>query len=516
MYLAQNEVLGDMTGSFNYKCTRAIKKRDLKQSSSWPSWGYDNFNSRNQPNSNINADNVKSLKLRWSFGISSQDVRAQPIVIGEVILLSESDSLHALNRKNGCTYWKFTSKARLRNAPVLNEIDGESIFLVDSDFEVYKLNLLSGELIWKSKIPVDYESNIPSASPVQSGKYLIVPISTFETVLAIDPRHECCKTSGGIAAVDTVSGEIIWTHRIEEKSKSLGKGLITRIEKFAPAGSAVWNAPGIDREDKRIFFGTGQSLQSPASNYSDAIISMNLESGEKIWATQTLKGDAYNMGCEIRGIKRLVCPEEKGPDFDFGASVIQSKNQEGEKILLAGQKSGWVFRLDINTGEISWKSKVGNGGTLGGVHFGMTTDNKNLFAAIADTNFINKFPGKPTPGIYSLDGLTGKLNWKFTPQDRCAENEKPACDVGISAALTATNDLIVGGGFDGWLYVLNKDNGKLLWEYNTNVDFSELAGIQAHGGSIESDGPVISGNNLLINSGYLYGGRLGGNVLLNF
>ena len=33
----------------------------------------------------------------------------------------------------------------------------------------------------------------------------------------------------------------------------------------------------------------------------------------------------------------------------------------------------------------------------------MTTDNKNLFAAIADTNFINKFPGKPTPGIYSLN-----------------------------------------------------------------------------------------------------------------
>ena len=58
-YLAQNEVFGTMTGSSNYKCTRAIKERDLKQSSSWPSWGYDNFNSRNQPNSNINADNVK-------------------------------------------------------------------------------------------------------------------------------------------------------------------------------------------------------------------------------------------------------------------------------------------------------------------------------------------------------------------------------------------------------------------------------------------------------------------------
>ena len=136
-------------------------------------WGYDNFNTRNQRFSSINTNNIKNLKLRWSFGIGSQDVRAQPIVIGDVVLISDSDSLHALNRKDGCSYWKFQSKARLRNAPVLNNADGESIFLVDSDFEVYKLNIMNGELIWTSKIPVDYESNIPSASPIQSGNYLI-------------------------------------------------------------------------------------------------------------------------------------------------------------------------------------------------------------------------------------------------------------------------------------------------------------------------------------------------------
>ena len=50
----------------------------------------------------------------------------------------------------------------------------------------------------------------------------------------------------------------------------------------------------------------------------------------------------------------------------------------------------------------------------------------------------------------------------------------------------------------------------------SNINFTEMAGIEANGGSIESDGPVIVGNNLLINSGYQYGGRLGGNVLLNF
>ena len=35
-------------------------------------------------------------------------------------------------------------------------------------------------------------------------------------------------------------------------------------------------------------------------------------------------------------------------------------------------------------------------------------------------------------------------------------------------------------------------------------------------GSIESDGPVVANGHVLINSGYLYGGRMGGNVLLAF
>ena len=52
--------------------------------------------------------------------------------------------------------------------------------------------------------------------------------------------------------------------------------------------------------------------------------------------------------------------------------------------------------------------------------------------------------------------------------------------------LTTTNDLVIGGGFDGWVYVLDKNTGKLLWEYNTNISFTELAGIEANGGSIES------------------------------
>ena len=45
---------------------------------------------------------------------------------------------------------------------------------------------------------------------------------------------------------------------------------------------------------------------------------------------------------------------------------------------------------------------------------------------------------------------------------------------------------------------------------------SEFSNIKAYGGTIEGLGPVISGNNLYIISGYQYGGNMPGNVLLSF
>ena len=71
-------------------------------------------------------------------------------------------------------------------------------------------------------------------------------------------------------------------------------------------------------------------------------------------------------------------------------------------------------------------------------------------------------------------------------------------------------------GRDAELRLINGSTGELIWEFNTAVDFSAFTSLPSHGGSIESDGPVVLDNNIFINSGYQYGGRLGGNVLLNF
>ena len=117
---------------------------------------------------------------------------------------------------------------------------------------------------------------------------------------------------------------------------------------------------------------------------------------DKLWFQMELQSGKKN-GPYIVNYKS-GCPKEDGPDWDFGASTILMKTSEGRNILFGGRKSGHVYALDPDQkGKLLWSRKIGRGGFAGGVHWGMTIDSDNIYAPIADKNYINKyFNGKNT------------------------------------------------------------------------------------------------------------------------
>ncbi|MBP57210.1 MAG: dehydrogenase [Rhodobiaceae bacterium] len=488
----------------------------LVEENSYKEWGYDKENSR-YTKSNLSSQNAKKLKLKWVFAYpSASRARSQPSISGNTIFVGGQNLyLYALDRETGCVRWRTKVDGEIRSAPAIYFSEkGNFLFAGDYEGNVYKINPYNGEKIWVKSLR--YHPRVILTGSLRVDKDIIyVPLSSREWADGADPEYQCCSFRGGIMALSVANGNELWTsYSIPLPPKGTGKLNNMGIEILAPSGVPVWNSPTFDTAKNLIYYGTGEAYSSPAAETSDSVIAINKLNGDIEWVYQAESGDAWNMGCFVEADAN--CPEQDGPDWDFGASVVLA-NIDGKSVLFAGRKSGHVYGLDPdNEGKPLWIKRIGKGGFAGGVHWGMATDNKSVFAAIADTNFINKFPGPATPGIYSLDGISGKINWKFTPIDRCPENTKPACDIGISAALTATNDLVIGGGFDGWLYVLNKNTGELIWEFNTAIDFSAFTNVPSNGGSIESDGPVVIDNNIFINSGYQYGGRLGGNVLLNF
>ena len=503
------------------KCSRQLMESDLRLGSNWTSKGNGPLNKRYQKNTNINSSNIKNLNLKWSFRLKGWDARSQPIAIGNLILAATKDTLYALDSDTGCAFWTFKSPSAFRVSPAYGKEAGLFVFAVDQELITYKLDLLEGILVWKTRLPRESEWNLSSGSISITNSHLIIPISTVETIAPLNPMYECCTTSGGIAKVDIQTGELIWYHRIEKPAELVGKVRVTRTKKYAPSGSAVWNTPGIDLARNLVFFGTGQSLQSPASEFSDAIIALDLTTGERVWSTQTLAGDAYNVACEVPMARQWGCPVENGPDFDFGASVIKSFTSNKEEIYLAGQKSGWAFGMKPSNGEIIWKNRIGMGGVLGGIHTGMATDDKRLYVANSDRASLRKYDWDPKPGVYALNIDTGEIIWTFPLDDDCKKRNEVTdgngnCFKGFSAPPSVGSDVVFAGALDGRLYGIGKETGKYLWEFDTLQFFQTVNGTRAFGGSMDIAGPVITKDQLIVVSGYGTHGQFPGNVLLVF
>ena len=504
------------------KCQRQLVESDLKSGLNWTSKGNGPLNKRYQKNTNINSSNIKNLKLKWAFRLKGYDARSQPIAIGNLILVATKDTLYALDSDTGCSFWSFKSPSEFRVSPAYAKESGPYVYAVDQELITYKIDLLEGKLVWKTQLPRESDWNLSSGSISIVDSHLIIPISTVETIAPlINPIYECCTTSGGIAKVDVQTGELIWYHRVEKPAELVGKVRVIRTKKYAPAGSAVWNTPGIDLTSNLVFFGTGQSLQSPASEFSDAIIALDLNTGERAWSTQTLAGDAFNMACVLPIARQWGCPVENGPDFDFGASVIKSFTSNKEEIYLAGQKSGWAFGMKPSNGEIIWKNRIGMGGVLGGIHTGMATDDERLYVANSDRDGGGKYDWDPKPGVYALNIDTGEIIWTFPLDDDCKKRNEVTdgngnCFKGFSAPPSVGSDVVFAGALDGRLYGIGKETGKYLWEFDTLQFFQTVNGTRAFGGSMDIAGPVITKDQLIVVSGYGTHGQFPGNVLLVF
>lgn len=69
---------------------------------------------------------------------------------------------------------------------------------------------------------------------------------------------------------------------------------------------------------------------------------------------------------------------------------------------------------------------------------------------------------------------------------------------------------------NGKAEIVSAGDGSTLWSYDTSRPFETVNGVTANGGSIDSDGPVIAGDYLIVTSGYDLYGQITGNVLLVF
>jgi len=492
---------------------------------SWSGWGQNTSNTRYQSAAGLAAADVPKLKVKWAFAFPGdlQSYSQTTIAGGRIFVGSWGGKVYSLNASTGCIHWFFDAGAGVRSAVSLGEIQTAggrrwAAFFGDQAGNAHAVDATTGAQIWKTHVD-DFPVARVSGSPTLYDGKLYVPVASGEEASGAVPTYECCKFRGSIVALDAATGKQVWkTYMIAEEPRPTKKNAVG-AQLWGPSGAPVWATPAIDPSKRALYVTTGNNYSDPGSPMSDAFVAMDLETGRILWHKQMTPNDAYTAACRLPD--KTNCAESNGPDWDFGASPMLVTLPGGRRLLLAGQKSGIVHALDPDKdGEVVWQTRVGKGGTMGGVQWGTATDGANIYVANSDIGrimltFSNSTDADPKQGggMFALRLADGERVW-YQPPASCGT--RPRCSPAQSAAVTAIPGVAFSGSVDGHMRAYSTADGTILWDVNTIDVYEGVNGVLGRGGSIDGPGPTVANGIVYVNSGYPTAGGTPGNVLLAF
>jgi len=523
-------------------CDAARMPVDLGGGPTITNFGYDKHNTRSLTASQAGISKAqlqKAPELAWAVGFpDATGMRAQGAVVGKNIFVPVADvgAMYAFDisiPEKPCLQWVYNTPggAPLRTSSAFGVVDGVPLLVFSGqDTTVHAVDARTGKAVWTKQVGTFSYSTTTGTPSVLSDR-IIVPVAQFEIVFGGSNDVICCNNHGYVLSLDPKTGAQQWRYdtmpdATPQRDRGDGKQLL------GPSGAPIWNSPAIDETRGLIYFATGESNSPPAHVNTNAVIAVDLKTGKQKWSFHATPNDIYNIGCDLHSKPELLnctsAPETVYRDVDFGASVILGTHSDGKQLVYAGQKSGSVWAFDPETGKVAWRTPLGTGGALGGVHWGIAYDKDTVYAPISSVGVEIKgewtFDPKIKPGLYALDAKTGKIKWQYNPELPPGVTPPalppgmppifPVHPIAMSAAPAVIDGVVLAATLDGRLHALDAATGKLLWIKATAQDYTTANGVPGKGGAIDA-ASIYAANGLIItNSGYGSFGQAPGNVIL--
>ena len=341
----------------------AMANKDvIKQTANPDQWVLqtgDYTNQRYSKLDQINAGNVKDLKVAWTFSTGVlRGHEGSPLVVGDTMWLHTPfpNNVFALDlNEPGRILWKYEPKQDPSVIPVmccdtvnrgLAYADGK-IFLHQADTTVVALDAKTGKEIWKVKNgdPKRGETNTATVLPVNDK--VIVGISGGEFGVL-----------GHVTAYDMNTGKKVWRghssgpddHMLmdPEKTMSLGKPVgkdsslkTWQGDQWKIGGGTTWGWYSYDPDTNLVFYGSGNPstwnpAQRPGDNkWSMTIFARDADTGVAKWVYQMTPFDEW----DYDGINEMILA-----DID-----VKGKKR---KVLVHFDRNGLGYTLDRVTGEL--------------------------------------------------------------------------------------------------------------------------------------------------------------------
>ena len=401
------------------------------EDASWVRYGHDLANTRAVADeATLAPETVADLAPVWQVdGVLG--VTGTPAVVDGVVYVGDwTGHLRALDSGSGEEVWNHDLGGGYVGGAVA--VDDAQVVVGTFDARIVSLDGASGEPLWEASVD-DHPKAVVFGSPVIVDGLVVVGVGSFEVFAPGDPP----SFRGSVVALDADTGEEQWRFWVTEGDATEGPGV------------SIWSSPAVDTERGVLYIGTGQAYALPAPPRSDALLALDLHTGDEVWATQFTAGDAWTI------------TDPSGLDADVGAAPNLFE-AGGTEAVGVGDKAGSYRALDRDTGEVLWERKLTEGGAQGGIM---------ASAAVADgTVYVTSNDAGRDAVLAALDADTGDEVWRS--------------DVGahVTGPLTWANGVLYLADDSGRIAAYDADGGALLWAHE--VPFPAAGGIAVVDGVI--------------------------------
>ena len=321
--------------------------------------GYNGGNDRNHYSSltQITPNNVKNLKLAWSYSSGGADtinqstqIQCNPIIIQGVMYgVSAGSQAFALDAKSGREVWKTNIQEKTPN------MTSRGVAFYSSPGQRVKIFFGYGSYLFA----LDPKTGKPDENFGKGGKLnllegikrpgadeytvLNTPISIYKNTLIVGTRvsESAPALLGDIRAFDANSGRLIWTFHTIPKPGEYGYNTWEKSNYKNIGGANNWMGMAVDDKRGIVFVPTGSAAfdfyggnRKGNNLFANCLLALDIQTGKRLWHFQTVHHDIWDR--DIPAPPNLFTITQKGKKRDV-VSILS--------------KQGFMFVFDRVTGK---------------------------------------------------------------------------------------------------------------------------------------------------------------------
>ncbi len=339
----------------------------------WANYGNDPGGMRYSALTQINRENVASLKVAWTFhtgdisdgsqGRRRSGFESTPILVdGTLYVTTPFNRVIALDPETGKQRWAYDPKIDqtwksgdgLINRGVATWVDPERaakqvchqrIYEATIDARLIALDAATG--VPCSDFGIGGLVSLRDVPGFRPGYYhMTSPPAVIEDIVvvgsAIDDNGRVDMPSGVVRAFDARTGKLRWSwDPIPANAPGVaGKGTAGQIKQWNTGAANAWSIMATDPERGLIFVPTGSAspdyyggLRPGDDKWADSVVALQAQTGKVAWGFQLVHHDLW--------------------DYDTASPpLLTTLEHDGKKVpvVIQGNKTGFVYVLNRETG----------------------------------------------------------------------------------------------------------------------------------------------------------------------